>query len=221
MEIQEFLEFIWSGKREGEADTSIINADKFDKARRKTIKFKVERNLRINCMQLDILDYYITTKGGLIAWLKLDPRMVAEMHKRAAKAALSEFRTANFVPKIARERKASIDGILMGYKKLNPDFRYLVRNDQRDLKVLIKRLSEGNFVPYRQMSLNVLGRLSPLKTVIPEERPVNEESADEAEGYQAQGRRTRKSSYIPKETIYRNITSILNGFEIKNSHNEK
>merc|ERR1711954_81195 len=191
MEIQEFLEFIWSGKREGEADTSIINADKFDKGRRKAIKFKVERNLRINRMQLDILDYYITTKGGYIAWLKLDPRMVAEMHKRAAKAALSEFRTSNFVPKLARERKGSIDTLLMGYKKINPDFRYLVRNDQRDLKVLIKRLSEGNFVPYRKMSLEVLGRLTPLKTVIPEERPVSEESADEAEGYQAQGRRTR------------------------------
>merc|ERR1712081_87258 len=175
----------------------------------------------INRTQLDILDYYITTKGGLIAWLKMGPRMVAEMHKRAAKAALSEFRTANFVPKLSRERKASIDGILMGYKKLNPDFWYLVRNDQRDLKVLIKRLSEGNFVPYRQMSLDVLRRLSPLKTVIPEERPVSGESADEADGYQAQGRRTRKSSFIPKETIYRNITSILNGFEIRNNQNGK
>ena len=50
MDIQEFREFIWSGKREGESDTSIINADKFDKGRRKAIKFKVERNLRINRM---------------------------------------------------------------------------------------------------------------------------------------------------------------------------
>merc|ERR1711954_114896 len=221
MDIQEFRKFIWTDKQEGESDTSVINADKFDKGRRKAIKFKVERNLRINQMQLDILDYYITTKGGYIAWLKLDPRMVAEMHKRAAKAALSEFRTANFVPKLARERKASIDGILMGYKKLNPHFRYLVRNDQRDLKVLIKRLSEGNSVPYRKMSLDVLERLSPLKTMIPEERPVSGKSADEADGYQAQGRRTRKSSFIPKETIYRNITSILNGFEVKNNQNGK
>merc|ERR1712081_129186 len=177
--------------------------------------------IRINRQQLDIMDYYITSKGGYIAWIKTDPRMIAEMHKRAAKASLRDFRTANFVPKFTRERKSAIDNILMGYKKENPDFRYLVRNDQRDLKVLIKRLSEGNFVPYRQMSLNVLGRLSPLKTVIPEERPVSEESADEAEGYQAQGRRTRKSSFIPKETIYQNIASILNGFEIKNNHNEK
>merc|ERR1711954_377634 len=218
MTIEEFRSFVWSPQREEESETSIINADKFDKSRRKCIKFKVEKHLRINRLQIDILDYYVTTKGGLIAWVKLDPRMIVEIQKRASKAALKEFRTAHFVPKIARDRKSKIDELLMSYKKTNSDFRYLVRNDKRDLKVLIKRTSVGNYVPYRPMSLAVLGRLSPLKTQIPEvEKPVEQEK--ESDEYQKQGRR-RSQSFIPKETIFRNITAILDGFELKRTNDQ-
>merc|ERR1711954_316175 len=106
----------------------------------------------------------------------------------------------------------------MGYKKLHPDFRYLVRNDTRDLKVLIKRISEGNFVPYRKMSLDVLGRLSPLKTAIPDTETEGEQET-ESDGYKKQGRK-RNPSYIPKDAIFRNITAILNGFELKEKSNE-
>ena len=35
---------------------------------------EVERNLK---------EVYITTKGAIIAWIKTDPRMVVELHKRA------------------------------------------------------------------------------------------------------------------------------------------
>merc|ERR1711954_532836 len=98
-------------------------------------------------------------------------------------------------------------------------------NDERDLKVLIKRISEGNFVPYRKISLDVLGRLSPLKTKIPERESGEEpeiESGEERETdpnkFQRQGRH-RNPSFIPKETIYRNTTAILNGFELKEKHN--
>ena len=153
--------------------------------------------------------------------VKLDPRMVAEVHRRAAKAAIEEFRTANYVPKLARDRKTSIDTLLMGYKKINPDFCYIVRNGQRDLKVLIKRKSEGNFLPYRNISLEVLGRLSPLKTQTadPRETEEPEEAAVESDGYQKQGRRSRKPSFTPKETIYCNITVILDGFKIQQNQN--
>merc|ERR1711954_128519 len=98
-------------------------------------------------------------------------------------------------------------------------------NDERDLKVLIKQISEGNFVPYRKISLDILGRLSPLKTKIPERESGEEpevESGGEGEKepnqFRRQGRR-RNPSFIPKETIYRNITAILNGFEVKEKHN--
>merc|ERR1712081_54559 len=102
-----------SPNNKNESDVSILNANKFDKNRRKAIKWKVEKNLRINRMQIDILEYYVTTKGGLIAWIKLDPRMIVEIQKRASKAALKDFRTAHFVPKIARDRKSKIDELLM------------------------------------------------------------------------------------------------------------
>ena len=57
--------------------------------------------------------------GGYIAWIKTDPRLVSEMHRRAAKAALREFKTCTYIPKIARERKAGVDRLLLDYKKEN------------------------------------------------------------------------------------------------------
>merc|ERR1712081_150383 len=116
--------------------------------------------------QLNIEDYYITTKNGIIAWVKTDSRLVSEIHKRAAKSQIKEVRTTNFVPKFARDRKAKVDGLLMGYKKENTDFRYIVRNGDKDICVLIKRLSDGDRCPYRELSLDVLGRISPLKTQV-------------------------------------------------------
>merc|ERR1711954_6758 len=89
-----------------------------------------------------------------------------EIHIRAAKSQIKEFRTTTFVPKIAWDRKAKIDGLLMGYKKENQEFCYIVRNGDKDIHVLIKRISEGERCPYRELSLNVLGRISPLKTQI-------------------------------------------------------
>merc|ERR1711954_30801 len=219
MTIEEFRSFIWSPQLEKESDTSILNAHKFDKGRRKCIKFKVEKHLRIHRLQIENIEYYITTKGGLIAWIKLDPRMIGEIQRRASKAALKDFCTVHYVPKLARDRKLKIDELLMSYKKTNPNFRYLVRNDKRDLKVLIKRTSEGNFVPYRRMSLEVLGRILPLKTQIPE-KERNDEPEIELNDFQKQGRK-RTQSFIPKEAIFRNINAILNGFELQDKKNDQ
>merc|ERR1711954_540214 len=93
---------------------------------------------------------------------------VSEIHRRAAKSRLKDFRTTTFIPKFAQDRKAKFDGLLMSYKKDNQDFRYIVRNGKKDIRVLIKRISEGERCPYRELSLDVLGRLSPLKTEIRE-----------------------------------------------------
>merc|ERR1711954_102166 len=165
MSIDDFRKYIWSNK-EDLSETSVVYADKYDKNRRKAIKHKVEHNIKINGDQLDIEEYYVTNKRGYIAWIKTNSRLVSEIHRRAAKSALSSFRTTLFVPKSARDRKTTIDKLLMGYKRENSDFRYLVRNDTQDLKVLIKRISEGERVPDRPIALEVLGRLSPLKTTI-------------------------------------------------------
>merc|ERR1711954_336618 len=142
-------------------------------------------------------------------------------HRRAAKAALREFKTCTFVPKIARERKAGIDKLLLEYKRLNPDFRYIMRNDIKDLKVLIKRASEGSYCPYRNISLEVLGALTPLKTRTKDLEENAQESTitlEEEDSFTSPGRSNRRKNYIPKETIFRNLTAIVDGFEQKQNH---
>merc|ERR1711954_26560 len=96
MELEDFRKFIWSDVRKEESETTMLNADIYDKHRQKAMKFKVEQTLHINTRQIDILEYYVMKKKGYIAWLKLDPQMVSEIHRRAAKAAIGEFRTTTF-----------------------------------------------------------------------------------------------------------------------------
>ena len=139
-----FKKFIWCNKREVN-DLSLLNADTYDKNRRKAIKFKVEKNMRVNSKQLEIFEYYLTQKGGLIACIKLEPRVVTEIHRRAAKAANVHLRSVTFVPKLARDCKTAIDKLLMEYKRQNNNFRYIVRNAASDIKVLVKRFSEGQY----------------------------------------------------------------------------
>merc|ERR1711954_142487 len=228
MTINEFRKFIWSPKRPVN-DVSVINADIYDNDRRKAIKWKVEKFLHINSDQLTIEDYYITSKGGYIAWIKTDPRMINEIHRRAAKASIKDFRMTTFIPKLARDRKAGADRLLMDYKKVNQDFRFIVRNRARDIRVLIKRVSEGNFLPYRELSLNVLGDLSPLKTQqresaseesggISEEEDEGEAVEEGMENFQKPQRRRRSAAFQDKELIFRNITAILNGFKAAKDH---
>merc|ERR1712081_89360 len=204
------------------SDNSILFAEKYDKGRRISIKFKVEKNIRINGNQLEILDYYIATKGGCIAWVKADHRLVNEIHKRAQKSALSNFRTTIFVPKVARDCKGCIDRLLLGYKKQNGDFRYLVRNGERDLKVLIKRISEGERTPYRELSLKVLGRLSPLKTRMRAPPEENEDELDETEdGFTKNGSAKKHDRFVPKDQIHQNITAILDGFDAQTAQERR
>merc|ERR1712081_113057 len=189
MEEDNFSMFVWCENRD-ESIQTILFADKYPRHRQKAIKFKVEKNMRVNSKELEIFEYYLTQKGGLIAWIKTDPRLVSELHRRAAKAALKEFRTCTYILKITRERKYCVDQLLLEYKKTNKDFRYLVRNDVKDICVLIKRVSEGNHLPYGHISLGVLGALTPLKTVTRESKEIVEEessSADDLEKFTSPG----------------------------------
>merc|ERR1711954_238966 len=183
MTLEEFRKHIWSYKTEV-SDTSMLFAEMHDKDRRRAIKDKVERFARIHRDQLDIEDYYITTKNRIIAWVKTDSRLVTEIHKRAARSQIKEFRTTIFFPKFARDRKAKVDNILMGYKRENSDFCYIVRNGDQDIRVLIKRISEGDRCPYRELSLDVLGRISPLKTQVrPKSPEKHSNSTEDLEGF--------------------------------------
>ena len=119
------------------------------------------------------------------------------------------------IPKIARDRKSAIDKILLDYKKVNKDFRYIVRNGSSDLRVLIKRFSEDSYLPFRELSINVLGSISPVK---PFSKPSLEESQRETvsptaeDDFVSPSRRGARENYIPKDQIFRNITAILDGF---------
>merc|ERR1711954_232635 len=113
-------------------------------------------------------------------------------------------------------------GLLVGYKRENPDFRYLVRNGEQDIKVLIKRISEGERLSYRNLEINVLGRISPLKTVCKVEASGSEEVEESDAGeFQLDHNRRNNRNYIPKEQIYRNITSILDGFALLSQTEKK
>ena len=135
MEMHEIKGFLWRGDSQ-ETNQSIINADRYNPNCKKALKF-----LYINKTQNDIKSYYFTTRGGHICWVKLDPTLIVEKHRRAAKAATNDFRTATYISRLAGDRKTAIDRLLMDFKSSNPDFRYLVRNGENDLKVSIKRLS--------------------------------------------------------------------------------
>ena len=175
---------------------------------------KCQKFLYLNQQQIEINNCYFTTKGGLIAWVKLDPVVVKEVHRRAIKASSNNFRTAHFIPSIARERKASADKILLDYKKLNKDFKYIIRNSTKDIQILVKRISELSHTPYRVIPIESLGALTPLKT---RNKPVkNTEEVESIEdGYETITKDIREN-YISKEEIYNNITSFLNGFNVEN-----
>ena len=113
MTLAEIRKHVWSYKGEI-SETSLLYADMFDNDRRRSIKDKVETYLRINGEQLVIHDYYFTSKGGYFAWVRTDPRLVAEMHRRAAKSAIKDFRTMTFIPKLACDRKSTLNKLLMG-----------------------------------------------------------------------------------------------------------
>merc|ERR1711954_615863 len=96
MSVDDFRRFILSHK-ETLSENSVIYADIYDNDRRKAIKYKIEKNVNINREQMSIEDYYITSKGGYIAWVKTNRRLVSEIHRRAAKSLLKSFRTALYV----------------------------------------------------------------------------------------------------------------------------
>ena len=81
----------------------------------------------------------------------------------------------------------------------------------------MKRVSEMNQVPYREINLEVLGDISPLKPSLPieiEGEPTKEINMDE-EGFSPTkiSRRTLwKNRITERRVIFSNISSFLDGF---------
>ena len=66
------------------------------------------------------------------------------------------------------------------------------------------------------MSLKVLGAISPIKPRTrdaPEENSAAVNKEDDVNQFISPNRKGARDNYIPKETIFNNITAILNGFE--------
>ena len=153
----------------------------------------------------------------------MDPQIIREIMKRAAVAQNKDFKTAVYVPPLARDRKKSLDDLLLAYKKQHQDFRYIIRNGQTDLRVLIKRVSELNHVPYRELDVLSLGAISPLKpkSEKPDEDKIEEdESETDEQGFIKPKIRKGtlwKAKCTERNKIFENITSFLNGFSSNTS----
>ena len=110
---------------------------------------------------------------------------------------------------------------MMDYKKIHKDIRYIVRNGQTDLKVLVKRISEGSRLPYREIDIKELGDISPLKPKCPID-DINEVEEDEVDEQGFSKVKVSKSSLwkqkvSERQQIFRNITSFLDGFSPRES----
>ena len=73
--IEELQKYIWCKFRKQETDQTLLFAHRYDKDRRETIAHKIEKFLWIHSSQVEILEYYMTNRNGIIAWMKLDRRM--------------------------------------------------------------------------------------------------------------------------------------------------
>merc|ERR1711954_441004 len=190
---------------------TILNADNYDNNRVEAITAKLEQSAYINKRQIVIHDYYFTTSKGLIAWVKLGKVLVDEIHARAIRAASKNFRTITYTPKLARDRRNSLDKILLEFKKNEPDFRYIIRNGNDDLKVLVKRISEMNHVPYWKYELHHLGALSPLKPTTPMAEEDRQEVAGPIDGFSSP-KSSGRPGFLPKDEIFQRLQRFLNGF---------
>ena len=127
-----------------------------------------------------------------------------------------------FIPEIARTKKKAIDNILLTYKRnVDDSIRYIIRNDVDDVKVLIKRYNEYDYLPYREIGLKALGKLPNLNTITKDDK-VNVELEDRTinpDEFRFPHKRKQRSSpkKLTQNQIHENITKFLNGFEIDSS----
>ena len=107
---------------------------------------------------------------------------------------------------------------MLDYKKIHKDIRYIVRNGQSDLRVLVKRISEGHNMPYRELNIHCLGDISPLKPRCPvvEEEVENVISQVDEDGFQ-KTKISKQSLWRQKiserQEIFKYVTDFLDGFD--------
>merc|ERR1712081_150504 len=205
--------YTWSYKVK-ESDVTILNAHCYNDNRLEAITAKLEQSAWINKRQITIQEYYFTIAGGLIAWVKLGKTLVDLIHSRAITASSRNFRMITFTPKLARNRRTSLDKILLEYKKQDSDFRFIIRNGSDDLTVLVKRISDHQHVPYRKYDLHNLGAISPLK---PETPATEEDKLGEASGSSSPdgfiSPKSGRRNFLAKDQIFSRLKGFLDGFK--------
>ena len=152
----------------------------------------------------------------------MDAYAVDLILKQTSKIPSKQFKAVPFVPDLACTKKKSIDQLLMEYKKsVNQNLRYVIKNDTDDLKVLVRAYDEYDHVPYREMSLDTLGKLPELDCVtktetVPESVMLEAEDPERFQLSREERKRKRRQSpkKISCEKIFNRISSFLNGSEV-------
>ena len=78
---------------------------------------------------------------------------------------------------------------------------------------MVKRISERNHVPYRQLDVNLLGAISPLKPELKDDEEMPPKNTTDDEGFtKVTPRKLRKGNYVEQKEIFRRIQAFLDGF---------
>ena len=108
IKIEELKKYVlaWLGSQ---SDNDILYGALNSKAREDFIKQTIELYCWIQSDDIDVLDHYVTTAGGLILWFKTQTHIATAIYRAAPKIRSQEVQIGTFIPTIARERKKITD----------------------------------------------------------------------------------------------------------------
>ena len=198
--------------------STLLTGAVYDKNRKQAVRGKIELQAKIHCGDFLIKSLYVTMNQQVIAWIESTENRIRELFKRAAQINSKSFKTKVFVPKMARQRKADIDKLLLGIKEKVPDLRYIIRNGHNDLQVLLKRGALGK---YRQFPIERLGSISPLDPIqrnqIPESPTKFEEKNDGFVKVPSSKRTLYRQAVIEQVKIMDDVLAFVSGKNLEES----
>merc|ERR1711954_239157 len=148
---------------------------------------KMEAYTSLQYQDIIIHEYHVSTNKGNIMWARMDQVTVDIILKQSSKLPARTFKAIPFIPEIARQRKKEIDSIMLEYKRrVNDNLRYVVKNNDDDLKLLIRNYNKYEHLPYREVELDILGKLPDFNCVTKKDTiPENVASAaEDPEGFE-------------------------------------
>lgn len=119
----------------------------------------------INSEDVIIKKSFVTTKGGVICWVKVQKHIADKVFRMAPRPNSNDCQVVTFVHALARKRKKNIEKIFLEYKReVDKDIRFLMKNGTLDLQIFLKKHSVYGHVPYREFNLGLLGEIHDLET---------------------------------------------------------